>query len=361
MSVYKLFAVKDTTLYSEYDTMNTGKDAILELSKYPSNIYGTQSASTRFLIKFSDDDINFVYDSYISGRDYKAYLKIYAADISGIPSDLTLEARPIYDDWDMGTGRFLNNPITSNGASWTYSKYDGSTTWTTSSIYSTSSYMSDNIGGGSWYTSSVSTQSFGVYTHKDLEFDVTDIVSNILSGSINNNGFIVKNQDSIEFDSNYSYKLTYFGRDTNTIYPPTLEFRWNDFNHLTSSNIINDENIMLSIGNNKQEYDQNSINRFRLNVRSKYPSRTFSTSSLYTNSYILPTSSFYSVKDLKTDLEIISFDDNYTRISSDNIGNYFDIYMNGLEPERWYKILIKSEVSGSTQIFDDNYIFKVKK
>ena len=56
---------------------------------------------------------------------------------------------------------------------------------------------------------------------------------------------------------------------------------------------------------------------------------------------------------------IINFDDQYTQISSDERGNYFDVYMSGLEPERYYKILIKTVLNNSTKIFDDNYYFKV--
>jgi hypothetical protein len=33
--------------------------------------------------------------------------------------------------------------------------------------------------------------------------------------------------------------------------------------------------------------------------------------------------------------------------------------MNGLEPERYYKILIQTTISGSTIIKDDNYYFKI--
>jgi hypothetical protein len=33
--------------------------------------------------------------------------------------------------------------------------------------------------------------------------------------------------------------------------------------------------------------------------------------------------------------------------------------MNGLQPERFYKILIKSVIDGSTIVFDEDYIFKV--
>ena len=56
---------------------------------------------------------------------------------------------------------------------------------------------------------------------------------------------------------------------------------------------------------------------------------------------------------------VITFDTQYTQLSSDSEGNYFDIYMNGLEPERYYQILIKTNINGSTIIYDDSYYFKV--
>ena len=56
---------------------------------------------------------------------------------------------------------------------------------------------------------------------------------------------------------------------------------------------------------------------------------------------------------------MVDFDPIYTKISADNLSNYFDVHMYGLEPERYYKILIKTEISGSVTVFDDRYIFKV--
>jgi hypothetical protein len=35
------------------------------------------------------------------------------------------------------------------------------------------------------------------------------------------------------------------------------------------------------------------------------------------------------------------------------------MYMNGLEPERYYTILIQTTINGSTIVFDNNYNFKV--
>ena len=67
----------------------------------------------------------------------------------------------------------------------------------------------------------------------------------------------------------------------------------------------------------------------------------------------------YSVKDLDTNETLIEFDPIFTKISCDSQSNYFDIYMNGLQPERYYKILIQTTVNGSTIVKDDNYYFKV--
>ena len=93
----------------------------------------------------------------------------------------------------------------------------------------------------------------------------------------------------------------------------------------------------------------------------KYPTRIYTTSSLYTTNYFLPTSSYYAIKDSETNEFVIDFDNQYTQISADSNSSYFDVYMNGLEPERYYTILIKTELDSSTQVFDNDIIFKVIK
>ena len=103
----------------------------------------------------------------------------------------------------------------------------------------------------------------------------------------------------------------------------------------------------------------NMINNFRLNVRPDFPTRTFLTASLDTQNHYLNSSSMYSVKDLDTNETLIDFDPEFTKISCDAQSNYFDIYMNGLQPERYYKILIQTTISGSTIVKDDEYYFKV--
>jgi hypothetical protein len=124
--------------------------------------------------------------------------------------------------------------------------------------------------------------------------------------------------------------------------------------------MITTSQLYVSLGDNPGTYNNNSIQRFRLNVRPQYPTRVFQTSSIYTNNYYLPTASYYAIKDLDTNEYVINFDTNYTQISADSNSNYFDIYMNGLEPERYYSILVQTTINGSTLVLDNNCIFKVK-
>ncbi len=63
---------------------------------------------------------------------------------------------------------------------------------------------------------------------------------------------------------------------------------------------------------------------------------------------------------MDTEEIVVDYDTSYTKISCDPNGNYFDVYMNGLEPERYYKLLIKTVVAGKEIVISDkDYIFKV--
>jgi hypothetical protein len=63
---------------------------------------------------------------------------------------------------------------------------------------------------------------------------------------------------------------------------------------------------------------------------------------------------------LATNEYVINFDNDYTQISSNTNGNYFDVYMSGLEPERYYKILVKTNLAtGEIVDIDNNNTFKL--
>lgn len=382
MAIYKIFPEKDATLYSAYPAQNTGMDEILEVS---TTFIPDSPQVSRFLIKFSNSEISNIIDTKISGsvtdltgslltesKAFEAYLKCFIADVSGLNADTTLEVFPLSQSWNMGTGKFLDTPRTENGCSWKFRLSSGSGEWQTTSFPSgvTASFLDTNPGGGVWYTASIDglevtqSQVLNYADDKDINVNVTNAVRLFNSGTITNEGFIVKQDSSTEFSNLKSSVATvqYFSIDTHTIYPPQLEFKWRDYTFNTGSStstIINTSQIVATLAENKGDYRRDSIQKFYINCRPQYPTRTFQTASYYTTNYYLPTASYYAVKDLDTNEFIIDFDTNYTQISADSNGSYFKLYMNGLEPERYYQILVKTEVEGNTLILDDNYYFKV--
>ena len=57
MAVYKIFPEKDATLYSLFPNMNTGLDEIVEATETSFAYSDPNPQTSRFLVKFSNDDI----------------------------------------------------------------------------------------------------------------------------------------------------------------------------------------------------------------------------------------------------------------------------------------------------------------
>ena len=373
MAVYKLFPEKDASIYSQFPLLNTGIDEILDVSTF---FTSANPQVSRFLVKFSQSEIEDVLTNKIGTSSFQSNFKTYIADITGLNSTTTLEVYPVSGSWNMGTGRYSSVPQTQNGVCWTSKLSANDGNWSTSfSPRVTGSFQSINPGGGTWYTGSslglnvTQSQELSYSSNKDLNVNVTNTVltwysgSNALGGFLND-GFLVKQSDSDEFIANRNYVTTvkYFSIDTHTIYPPELEMQWRDFDFNTGSStntIIDTTQMVASLGNNPGTFNRGSIEKFRINCRPKFPERVFQTASLYSINHYLPTSSFYAIKDLDTNEFVIDFNTDYTQISADSESSYFTLYMNGLEPERYYQILIKTILGGETLILNDNYYFKV--
>ena len=345
MAVYKIFPEKSATIYSFYTGSNSGLDEILEISSYRASDDTAQVART--LIKFPTSEITNLFSTKIGTSSYDAYLKLYLANASEIPLNYTVAAHTITSDWNMGTGRISNYPATTDGVSWGWRTFEGGTVWS-------------SAGGDYDNLSNISSQSFTYPDSKDIETKVTSAVTAWSSSNASNYGLLLKLSGSLEFTTSSVFELKFFSGNTHTIYPPCLEIRWNDFIWNTGSlSLITSDTTVVTLGNNKNIYQQDSIQRFRVNARDRYPTRTFNSSSVYLNNKVLPTSSYWSLVDVDSEEIVIDYDTTYTKLSADNTGNYFDIYMNGLEPERYYKVLIQSVINGSVVIFDEQYYFKV--
>jgi len=394
MAVYKIFPTQDATLYSLFPQMNTGLDEIIEATLTTFAYSDPNPQASRFLIQFSEEEIDDILQNKIgitgssqllNNNLWKANLQCYVATVTGLNKDTTVECYPVYGEWGMGTGRYLDDPISTNGTSWYWQDYSGSNLWPT--VYGalpnrTGSYTGSGTsqatnayaGGGVWWTGSnvsyfnsntypiSASVTFGFYENKDLNFNVTNAIRARYTGAISADGFIVKQETEFIYNKDIQLELKYFSRDTNTIYPPALQFSWRDYSFNTGSStqtILNTLPATINLAQNPGVFFSQSVNRFRLNARPEFPIQLWTTGSVYLNNYYLPTASYYAIKDLETNEFVVEFDNLFTQISADSESSYFDVYMNGLEPERYYAILIKSNIAGTTQVFDNQYYFKV--
>jgi hypothetical protein len=343
MAIYKIFPEKDTFISKYRSTQNFGRDEILEISN-ETDITALNADVNRALIQFPTSQISNVITNIISGSTYSASLKLFLANAT-LPIDYTIFGYPISQSWDMGLGKSADIPITTVGCTW---------------ISRTETFNWAST--GSSFINTPSSQSFNYIDSKDINMDVTSIVNSWASSSIPNNGFLLRLSSSIE-DSTTPLITKFFSMDSHTIYPPQLEFKWNDSLYSSSLTQVTSSDFTSVISNNKSEFEENAIYKFRIKARDRFPARAFQTSSVYLNVKALPSSSYWALKDVKTEEMVVDFDTTFTKISCDNTSNYFKIYMDGLEPERYYQILYKTILpSGETLIIDDvsNYFKLVR-
>jgi len=209
-------------------------------------------------------------------------------------------------------------------------------------------------------SSLIMSQSFS-YESSDIKMDVTPIVKSWINGCIPNEGIILLTSEELSALSNGA--LGFYSKETNTIYTPCLDITWDDSEFVTDSLEPIDGNIpfIVTLKNIKKEYKHNSIVRVNVFAREKFPLKNFIKATQQTSQLTpkyLPIETYYSIKDTETEEVVIDFDEG-TKLSCDSNGNYFMLDMTGLPQERYFKILIKTEIDGSVEVIDNNTYFKV--
>jgi len=383
---YFIFGDKDATIYSGGTTssINTGADEILEINKVVNQNGSVQNIS-RALIQFDYTDISSSIQQGKIPSTAKYYLNLYDAGSTELLRNQNLFAYMVSgSSWTEGNGKLDHNPVTTDGVSYQYRNHDEQTPWVTGSV------LTD---GGSWWTGSqggqykVSSSFAMTKSTQDVRIDVSDLVKNhIYSSSLfPNQGFIIKRESLYTGSSDFSYNpgsdttkdessstrlgnLKFFSTDTHTIYPPKLEVMWNDSSWSTGSlsalSSTDLENLKVYFKNLRTEYKEGSIVKLRVVGRELYPTTAFATTpSELTVKYLPSGSIYYQVKDADTEEVIVPYGTG-SAISCDSSGNYFNLWMNGFQSERNYRLGVKI-VSGSgttdeqVHYFDNEYEFRV--
>ena len=271
------FATKDTFINSgsnlidgtTFQNKNTGKDEVLELKKVFFN--REFHAPTRVLIQFDTDEINNYITSSNVPSNYKLHLRLFETDgTSGLSETYNIAAYPLSESWDEGVGKEADDPKTTDGCSWLYRKNrDGVTeiSW------------ADN--GGTYIAGDEVTQSFSL-SSPDIDMDVTNIAKKWFSGENKNYGLLLRLSGSRETSTGSFEDLKFFSRQTNTIYSPKLEVRWDDSSHSFGSLIPldvsgNTENYLYQL-HAREAYKENETVKFRFGARKRYIDKSFSTS-----------------------------------------------------------------------------------
>ena len=320
MAVIKIIPLKDTTVNSFIDT-NKGIDEILGLGVQ----YITKSVN-RILITFDTNYINNL-DTIYSGSVTK-YLNMYVATANTLPSNYTIECYQLLDgNWNNGIGNSTYNDT--NGISW-------------------SSYIS------SYDTTKIKLleKSYSIYDDKDINLNVTNST---------NYSYAINIKNDINLATGSTFNLNYFSRDTNTIYSPTIDYKFTDsvYTVPVSGSVVTKNSIVISLKNNSNQFYVDSNYRINIGVRDMYPDRLFLKTSLFSQKKYLPATSYYCVRDIEAKYNLIEFDTIYTTVSLDTNGNFFNLYTKNFETNRYYSIDLKVIINGSEQIYKDLYHFKI--
>ena len=207
---------------------NYGGDEILQLKKeFQDGFANSPICVSRILTQFDYSAFSSsISDGTISNP--KFYLRLY--EVEGqkeLDKTYSLSTHMLRRTWDEGVGKHFDNPRTTAGCNW---ESGSSVKWASSETNMTSGSRSGR-GGGVWITTAgtETSQSF-INQSGDVEMDITNLVNKHLNNTYTNYGFLTKFSGSFE-DDNTDINLKFFSRNTNTIYQPKLEVRWNDISY----------------------------------------------------------------------------------------------------------------------------------
>lgn len=331
-----IFPLKDTALFEEFPTRNTGLDEILEIGKTDGG-----RSSARSLIQFDLTNLNVP-----ASASFDLILRV--ADAQKLKANQGVEVWQLNQTWTEGTGYLYQSLVeTDDGATWTL-----------------------NTSGSSWASGSVGGLTASLYASNtfspttDFTINISTLVRSWLSGSANsgsaNYGLVVKFPDADEQNTLYEGNIKFFSAQTHTIYKPTLIAKWDDQTYTPGTSPWPSSSLSVIPATLAPVYRVNDVVRVDLAVRETYPLKTFNTASVtFSGDHYLPSSSYFSIVDDASGTVIIPFDDN-SKVHSVGNKSYISFRVQDMYPNRSYRLLFKVEHNGLVETFDNNSLFRVK-
>ena len=224
MAFKKYFATKDNTITNAFESnlstratgSNMGQADSLEIFKIYGQATTSSSELSRALIQFDTTEISSARASGLvpASGSVSFFLNMFNAKTPfTVPNDFTLLIQPVSRSWTEGRGLDMETYKDLGVSNWD-SGSDG-VAWTTEG--------GDYISGSGY--NKTATFITGI---EDMSVDVTNIVEDWISGSLNNFGFGVRLSGSAETDATTYYTKKFFARSSEYFFKrPTIEARWN--------------------------------------------------------------------------------------------------------------------------------------
>ena len=206
---------------------------------------------------------------------------------------------------------------------------------------------SESLDSGSVFTDSESLDSGSVFTDSgSLDCELNTLSGSISSGSLindntNNTSGSIDSSSSLSSTDNFDFLIR------------------NKLDHSSALNQIQShKNFVLFVREIKSSYLKNSKERIKVGVREKYPQKKFSNKSQYDLNNFVLNEMFYSLVDTET-REIVVDYSNYTKISCNQEGHYFDFDFCTTRKGRTYNFILKVNRNSSEETFVDTRAFRI--
>jgi len=335
---------------------NMGKSSTIDIFKlYDESIFtgeATPIELSRGLIKFDLDNVPVTAPAELN---FSCELKLF--DVFGgqtSPSNFTLQLYPLRQAFDEGQGRDVSSFDDLGVCNYITASFSAGSdnTW---EIPGAAGPAADIFTGYSTLT-----QVFEEGT-EDLSIDVSAVISDMLDGTIPNNGFRLSFIATEETDTKTRFVKRFISRHSNDKNKtPRLIVKYDDTIQDSTTNLYDYTNYISTITNLKSEYSHSDNIRFHIFVEDRNYNNVVASKLPLERASLLLDNMYYSIVSNASGDIIIPFDTVGTKVSYDEDEMFFELNMSNLSKGMSYEIRFRIiESDGIQYTIQNKHIFMV--